>query len=542
MLVERAGGNTPKIITRLPEEGELLTTLDDVERELDDFTVLVTDTAGALSIAGVIGGEESEVSEKTTRVLLEGAAWNFINIRRTTAAQNLSTEASWRFERGVHPAQAERGVRRGLNIIQRLAGGEIAEGLVDEYPLPPEQAKVEFTEADVERWLGVKLSADEIEAILRGLEFEVEIDGQKLTAAAPDHRLDIGTGIIGKADLMEEIARIYGYDRIPETMLADEIPPLYGNPELVKEERLRDLLAGLGLQEVVTYRMTTPEAEQRVLPTGVQPEDRQYVRLENPISTDRAVMRRRVLPGVLTVVERNVRFRDRVAVFELGPIFIPVEAEQLPEEPLRLCIALTGPRALRTWQQADRAAMDFYDLKGIIVTLLEGLGISGASFEAADDPSYHPGKSANLLIDGNSVGVLGELHPLVKERFDLLETPMLAAEIDVETLLNAIPEEIQVEAVKTYPPVYEDLAIVVDERVTAEQVRQVIQGAGGELLEAVRLFDQYRGEQMEAGKKSLAYSLVYQAADRTLTDEEVADVRAKIVGALEKEIGAKLRT
>ena len=542
VLVERADGETPKIITRLPEEGETLTTLDDVERKLDDFTVLVADTAGALSIAGVMGGEESEVSEKTTRVLLEGAAWNFINIRRTTASQNLSTEASWRFERGVHPAQAERGVRRGLKLIQQLAGGEIAQGLVDEYPRPPDQEPVSISEADVERWLGVLISAQQIGEILGSLEFEVEVDGSSVTAMAPDHRLDIGMGIIGKANLMEEVARIYGYDRIPETMIADEIPPLYGNPELEKEERLRDLLAGLGLQEVVTYRMTTPEAEARMLPSSEQRPEQEYIRLENPISSDRVVMRRRVLPGVLAVVERNVRFKDRVAVFEIGPIYLPIEAEQLPDEPKRLCLALTGPRSLQTWQDADRSPMDFFDLKGFVETLLDGMGISAVGFEVLEDPGYHPGKSAQLLIDDEPAGVLGELHPLVKERFDLLDTPMLVAEIDADRLLAALPDEIQVESIKTYPPVYEDLAVVVDEGVTAERVEEVIWTAGGELLEGVQLFDLYRGEQMEAGKKSLAYALVYQAADRTLTDEEVAGVRGRIVKALEAEIGAGLRT
>lgn len=541
VLVERAGGSSPKIITRLPEKGETLTTLDDVERQLDDFTVLVADTAGALSIAGVMGGEESEVSEKTTRVLLEGAAWNFINIRRTTASQNLSTEASWRFERGVHPAQAERGVRRGLNLIQALAGGEIARGLVDEYPLPPEPTRVEIGEGDVERWLGVSMPIDEVARILEELDFDVQIEGSMVRAATPDHRLDIGEGIIGKADLMEEIARIYGYDRIPETMIADEIPPLYGNPLLEKEERVRDLLAGLGLQEVVTYRLTTPEVERRLLPPGDRVESPAYIRLENPISTDRVVMRRSVLAGVLEVVERNARFRDRVAVFEIGPVYLPVEGEQLPQEPTRLCLALTGPRALRTWQDADRSPMDFFDLKGILETLLDGIGVQAARFESGESPSYHPGKCARLLLNGEPAGFLGELHPLVKERFDLLETPMLAAEIDLERLLAVLPGEILVDSVKTYPPVYEDLAVVVDEGVTADRVEQVIRQSGGELLEGVQLFDQYRGEQIEAGKKSLAYALIYQAADRTLTDEEIAGVRAQIVEALNTEIGASLR-
>jgi phenylalanyl-tRNA synthetase beta chain len=541
VLVDRAGGNAPTIITRLPEKGEKLKTLDDVERELDDFTVLVADTAGALSIAGVMGGEESEVSDKTTRVLLEGAAWNFINIRRTTASQNLSTEASWRFERGVHPAQAERGVRRGLMMIQELAGGEIAEELVDEYPLPSDKVKVEITQSDIVRWLGVHIPSEEIANILRDLEFEVEIEGQSVSAVPPDHRLDIGSGIIGKADLMEEIARIYGYDRIPETMIADEIPPLYGNPKLEKEERLRDLLAGLGLQEVVTYRLTTPEAEARLLPPGSEDEHQDYIRLENPISSDRVVMRRKVLPGILTVVERNVRFRDRVAIFEIGPIYLPEEGELLPEEPLRLSLALTGPRSLRTWQEADRSPMDFFDLKGVLQTFLGGMGIEDVHFESVEHPSYHPGKSAMLIVKDQPAGIFGELHPLVKERYDLLETPMLIAEIDVEKLLSALPDEIMVENVKTYPPVYEDLAIVVDEGVNAERVEQIIREAGAGLLEDVQLFDLYHGKQLESGKKSLAYALIYQAGDRTLTDEEVAAVREKIVKAIESEIGARLR-
>jgi phenylalanyl-tRNA synthetase beta chain len=428
-----------------------------------------------------------------------------------------------------------------VNVIQQLAGGEIAEGLVDEYPLPPEAEPVEILEQDIERWLGIHIPAVEVAQILRSLEFEVKIEESLVSAVPPDHRLDIGTGIIGKADLMEEIARIYGYDRIPETMIADEIPPLYGNPQLTKEERLRDLLTGLGLQEVVTYRLTTPEAEARLLPPGVEIRDQEYIRLENPISTDRVVMRRRVLPGVLEVVERNARFRDRVAIFEIGPIYLPVEGEQLPEEPMRLCVALTGPRTLRTWQEADRSAMDFFDLKGMLETMLDGLGLEQVRFKSLDDGSYHPVKSAEIVLDGDRVGVLGELHPLVKEQYDLLESPMLVAEVDVDRLLAALPDAVQVEAVKTYPPVYEDLAIVVDEELTAESVEKTIWEAGGDLLESLQLFDQYRGEQMQAGKKSLAYALVYQAGDRTLTDEEVARVRKKIVEALETEIGAVLR-
>ncbi|MDP3184073.1 MAG: phenylalanine--tRNA ligase subunit beta, partial [Anaerolineales bacterium] len=269
VLVKRASvgqvGNLPhvKILTRTARPGEKLTTLDGIERTLDEKTVLVCDTAGPLSIAGVMGGIESEVSEKTRDILLEGAAWNFTNIRRTARAQNLPSEASFRFSRGVHPALAERGVRRGLELMRQWADGVVAKGLVDNYPLPPATPTVEITPEDVKRWLGIQLFIEEIRKILESLEFRCDLTPHAsrptLHVTAPDHRLDISEGIIGKADLLEEIARIYGYDRIPETRLSDELPPQRSNPSLEREERIRDLLVKMGLQEVVSYRMTSIE-------------------------------------------------------------------------------------------------------------------------------------------------------------------------------------------------------------------------------------------------------------------------------------------
>ena len=541
VLVERAGGKNPKIITRLPEANERLTTLDGVERSLDDFTVLVTDTAGALSIAGVMGGAESEVSERTTRVLLEGASWNFINIRRTVGSQKLQSEASYRFERGVSPAMAERGVKRCLYRIQQFAGGEIAQGLVDEYPLPLESSMVEISPSDVERWLGIRLETDEIAEILGRLGFEIESKGEKLHVTTPDHRLDIGEGIVGVADLMEEVARIYGYDRLPETMISDEIPPQYSNTALEREEQIRNLLAGLDLQEIVTYRLTTLDHETRILPTGTKPDDRPYIQLENPISVDRKVMRHSLLASVLEIVESNARFQERIAVFEIGPVYLSAE-DILPVEPLKLAIALTGPRALPSWREPASKAFDFFDLKGILEALFDGLKLRAVGYSPGEHPSFHPGKCARISIDGRQVGMMGELHPLVQERYDFQSFPLLAAEMDVEAVIQAIPESVDVELVKTFPPVLEDLAIVVDEAIPAEQVLSVIRKSGGNLLEDIRLFDLYRGEQIEADKKSLAFALTYQALDRTLTDEEVAGLRKVIVKALEKELGAHLRS
>lgn len=541
VLLERAGAEPPTIITRLPEPGEKLRTLDDIERQLDEFTVLVADAAGVLSIAGVMGGTDSEVSERTTNVLLEGASWNYINIRQTVAAQKLGSEASYRFERGVHPSMAERGVRKGLMRIAEWAGGSIAEGLVDAYPLAPETVQVEIKESDVERWLGVSLSAEDIAEILERLSFEVEVVNGTVRAIAPDHRMDIGEGIVGQADLMEEIARMYGYDRIPETMIADEIPPQYGNPRLEQEERLRDLLVGLGLQEVVTYRLTTAERETTLLTPGTLPDDRPFVTLENPITSDRVKMRHNLLASVLEIIERNARLRDRIAMFEIGPVFLADEASQLPKEPVRLAIVLCGRRTLASWQGQEETNLDFYDLKGIVEAVLRSIHLTAPRFEPTQHPSFHPAKTARVLLEGKHVGIVGELHPVVVERYDLSNRAVVAADLDLDMILVNIPERYSLKEVSPYPSALEDLAVVVDESVEAEIVESTIQVAGGELITEVRLFDLYRGDQVGPGKKSLAYSLIYQAMDRTLTDEDVASIRSKILKALEEQLGAKLR-
>jgi phenylalanyl-tRNA synthetase beta chain len=554
VLVQRAGGGTPTIITRMAHAGERLTTLDGVERTLDASTVLVCDTAGALSIAGIMGGAESEVSENTRNVLLEGASWNFINIRKTAHAQNLPSEASYRFSRGVHPAMAERGVRRGLELMRQWAGAEVAEGLVDNYPLPPQNPQVEITPADVLRWLGIRLSAGEIANLLKRLEFQVEVSGNAVLAIAPDHRLDIGDGITGAADLVEEIARVYGYDNIPQTRLADELPPQRGNPTLEREERIRDLLVNLGLQEVINYRLTSPEREARLfvdkmqsdpLPEGFACPRQPYARLANPIASDRAVLRQSLLSSVMEVLDRNARLRQRLALFEIGPVFQSGGEDGLPEEPQRIALLLAGPRSSAGWQPADQAAMDFYDLKGVLQALLDSLHIAALRFEPAVHPSYHPGKCARILAGERLVGVFGELHPQVRANYDLPlnydTAPLVAAELDLDALQALIPTLYDAAPVPEYPPVLEDLAVVVEESVSAERVEQVMRDAGGKSLASVQLFDVYRGGQVGDGQKSLAYSLAYQAPDRTLTDKEAAQVRQRIIRRLEQELGAKLR-
>ncbi len=542
VLVQRARGSAPTIITRTALPDERLKTLDDVDRELNDFTVLVCDTSGALSIAGVMGGAESEVSEKTRNVLLEGAAWNFINIRKTVAAQKLLSEAAYRFSRGVHPAMAERGVRRGLELMRQLAGGVVSQGLVDNYPLPPQTPIVELDMADVQRWLGIPLSLEEVVGILARLEFTVEVRGQSLLVKAPDHRLDIGEGITGKADLIEEIARVYGYDRIPETRMSDELPPQRNNLALEREEQVRDLLVKMGLQEVVNYRLTSPEREARRLPSEVPPDDKPYLRLANPIASDRYVLRHSLLSSIFEVAERNAHLRERMGLFEIGPIFLASEEGDLPDELQRLSLILTGPRAQAGWQKADATPMDFYDLKGILEGLFAALRIPGVRYEPSKYPIFHPGKCARVMVGERELGVLGELHPLVREHYDLPQTPLIAADLDLGVLLESIPEGYSVQPVPAFPPTLEDLAVVVDESLPADRVEAVILQAGGKMVKGARLFDIYTGQQVTSGKKSLAYSLTYQADDRTLTDKDAAQIRQRIIRRLEQELGAKIRS
>lgn len=543
VLKERAGKKQVKIITRAARDGEKLVTLDGVERKLSSMNVLVCDTEGPLSIAGVMGGAESEVSDKTKTILLEGAAWNFINIRRTAREHNLPSEASFRFSRGVHPALAETGVRRGLYLIAEWSGGKIEAGLVDNYPLPPKTTVVEISPRDVKRILGIELSAKEIAALLERLEFKCEITQHAtrntesdsiIRVTTPPYRLDIGEGVIGVADLMEEVARLYGMERIPETRLADPLPPQVGNPSFEWDERVRDLLVRLGLQEVVTYRMTSPEREGRLAAHD------EYARVANPITPERNVLRRSLLASVLEVAEKNAR-AESLELFEIGPVFEPVK-DDLPRELPRLAIVMTGLRTASAWDVKDSPALDFYDLKGRLELLLAGLGFKDVSYAPTDSVAFlHPGKAAQIIVNGQVVGGFGELHPLTKEKYEVGARPVLVAEFDIAAL-RALSPAYGIVPVAEFPPVYEDIAVIVDESVAAARVEGLIRQTGGRSVSAVRLFDVYRDEKIGAGKKSLAYSLTYQSPDKTMTDAEAAQIRNRIVKRLEHEVGARLRS
>jgi phenylalanyl-tRNA synthetase beta chain len=527
----------PTIIVRRAKAGERMTTLDGNDRELNAENLMICDTVGPVGVGGIMGGLETEIDDHTTNVLIEAANFNFINIRQTTQQMRLPSEAASRFGRGIHPAMASRGNIRSANMIQKLAGGTIDSGIVDNYANPIEVATVELTVQEVQRSLGFDISLDEITRILKSLEFKVEpVTQYALRITAPDHRTDI----TGPHDLIEEIARIYGLDRIPRTALHDEMPPQRANPSLQFEETVKDMLVEVGLLEAATQAMTTPQAEAKLLP-GERPDDRPYVRIANPISAERTHMRHTLLAGLLEAASGNARHHDRVALFSIDKVYLASEDSPLPDEPRRLTIVMTGNRQLESWHKTDRAMMDFYDLKGVIEALLDGLHIIDARYEPIEHPTYYPGRTARLIIGEKIIGTFGEVHPQVREGFDFPEQAVLAGEFDFEAWMAVTPAASRVADVPRFPAVSEDLALIVDDKISAEKVQATIMTAGaGTILKSAQVFDVFKGEQIGAGKKSLAYRLTYQA-DRTLTDAEVAKVREQIVAKLREELNAVLR-
>ena len=540
VLVRRAKG-VPEITVRPARPREILVTLDGVTRTLTPDRLVIADTAGAIAVAGVMGGAETEVTDGTTAILLESANFHFVSIRKTMQALKLPSEASARFGRGVPPAIAEPAAMRATELIRTLAGGTVAAGIADCYPAPQVPVVVSLSTGDAKRILGMDLAREEMARILTALEFTCEPEGETvLRVTAPVSRLDIGIGVMGVHDLLEEVARIFGYDRIPVTDLADTLPPQRNNTAVEQEDRVRDLLTVAGLQEIVTYRLTTPEREAMLAP-GTAVGGEPCVRLANPVSADRTAMRRTLAAGILDAMAQNARNRDRLCFFELGPVFLPVSEETLPAEPRRLGIGMAGPVAPASWREQEPARIDFFTLKGVVEAVLTGLHLGEVAFDPVSHPLFAPGRSARVAVLGAAVGVLGEIHPQVRAAFDLAVSPVCLAELDLDRLLARMASSYPVRPVPRFPPVLEDVALVVEEAVPAAALSAAIRAAGGPLLADVRLFDVYRGEQLASGKKSLAFSLSFQAADRTLTDVEVEAEKRRILEAVSRELGALLR-
>jgi phenylalanyl-tRNA synthetase beta chain len=546
-LVARAGGAIPHLITRLAYPGEMLKTLDGKERALAETDIVIADNRDqAISLAAVMGGFDTEIGDDTRNVLLEAANWDFISVRRTTHTHKLFSEAGTRFSRGVHPSQTVLGVQRGIELMRQTSGGTVSAGMVDVYLLPAPVIAHTLTTDEIARIMGMTFSAEEAAALLRRGGFAVEVRGAALHVTVPDHRLDIDRDpVIGAADLIEEIARISGYSRIPTTIIADEMPKQRPNPALEREELARDLLVALGLRENISYRMTTPEREAQLVPAGMTPgfetDAETYVRLANPISAEKTVLRHTLLVSLLENARNSARYADRIQIFEIGSIYLRRPGQALPDEPRRLGLLLAGARGAPSWLGGDASAVDFYDLKGVVEGLLAGLHVRDIAYTRAAHTSFHPGRSAELRIGGQYAGVLGELHPGVAATFGFEGAALLAAELDLDIVLAAADPLHRVRPLPVTPSVYQDIALVVRDEVSAAEVERVIRMVGGKLLRSVMLFDVYTGDPVPAGHRSIAYALAYGTDERTLTDKEVAALHTKIVKACERELAAVLR-
>ncbi len=540
LLRPLAGDERPAVIVRRARSGERMRTLDGQLQTFDDEMLLITDGGGPVAVAGVMGGEDSEVSADTTDVLLEAANFDYLNVRRTSRELGLMTESSQRFGRQVDPELTVEAAARAAYLMADLANGEVAPVIGDLYPGREPQRVIQFDPDHIGRVLGVQIPPDEVIRILTSLEFEVSepVTQDTLMVTVPSHRRDVTR----PADLAEEVGRIWGYDRFPTTLMRDELPPQRDNLRLLGARRVRDLLTGCRLDEVITYSLVSLQDEGKLRPGESMPDPEAYLHVLNPLSSGLDTLRRTLLPSLLHTARQNLRFIERVTIFEVGRVHVPVDGETLPDEPRRLGIVMTGPREEQSWlDHQDRTLIDFFDLKGVVEALLTGLGVDG-SFRPGQHEAFHPGRCALLNVDGEAVGVMGELHPLAREAFALPEQPICVLEFDLDPLLAHWGSPRQMVPLSTHPPVYEDLAVVVDEEVPAVRVRDLITRTGAPLLRSVTLFDVYRGAQVGSNRKSLAYRLTYQAEDRTLTDEEVGQLRDRILEQLKKNLDAVLRS
>ncbi len=539
-LSQRASGKTPHIVVRPARSGETLATLDEGNKatplKLTPEMLIIADEAGPIALAGIKGGADTMVTETTRHVLLESANFDFISIRRTMKTLNLPSEASVRFSKGIHPETVKPAAERAADLMRLHGDATVCPGIVDVYPQPLPPRVIELKMSEVRRILGTELPRAECVRILRALEFQVEeVDADVLRVTAPPHRHDIQEG---PADLIEDLIRLYGYDKLPATLLADRLPPQRTNQPLVFEERLRDRLVSLGLQEVITYALTTVEREK---PLGAASSD--YVRLQNPISSEREVMRHTLLVGVLEAMAANLQHTHDVRLFEIGSVYLPQSGKKLPDEPRRLAVGLCGTRQQEFWGETSGTPpqpLDFFDLKGILESLLTDLHISPA-FRSIHTPALHPCRAAEVVAGERILGTFGELHPKVAETFHLGGHVVLAGEFDLDALRAALPVRFPYRPVPRFPAALRDVAVVVEETVPAQRVADEIRAAGGALLRDVRLFDLYRGDSIPSGHKSLAYALTYRADDRTLTENEVKKAHEKVMGRLKHVLEAQIR-
>ncbi len=509
-----------KIVVREANEGETLTTLDGNVRRLKPGMLVIADDSRAIGLAGIMGGENSEILDDTTTVVFESANFNGTSIRQTALALGMRTEASGKFEKNLDPMMTVPAVQRACELVEMLECGDVLDGTIDIVNYIPQPKQMPLEPEKINRLLGTDISKEDMVKYLNLLEIPVEGD----TILVPSFRPDLNL----MADIAEEVGRCYGYNEIPTTAFKTSTQGGY-SPFMMLENKAGQLCRGLGYSEIITYSFVSPTIFDNIRIPADSPL-RNALKIQNPLGEDTSVMRTIALPSMLDILSRNNAYHNKAAkLYELAKIYLPREEHTLPDEPKMLVLGTYG------------AGETFFTLKGELEAVFAGLRIKKASYTAVkDNPSYHPGRCAKVTVEGVDVGYLGQIHPLVAANYGI-DSEVYCAEISLTELSeHRLPDPTYIPLPK-YPSVARDLALICDEHITVAQVEDVITAAAGKLLRGVKLFDIYRGIGVPAGKKSLAFSLELRADDRTLTDADSQQAVDKVLAALKDKLGAVLR-
>ncbi|MBN8208545.1 phenylalanine--tRNA ligase subunit beta [Bacillus sp. NTK071] len=518
-----------EVVIRRATDGEKLVTLDDTERTLSSDHLVITNGSKPVAVAGVMGGADSEVQQDTTTILLEAAYFNSKLVRKASKDLGLRSDSSARFEKGIDRNRVVGASERAAQLIQEIAGGTVLNGIVEQGARTVEAKDVSIEVTRINQVLGTEISETEVAAIFERLQFSYQNFGGTFTVQVPPRRPDITIS----EDLIEEVGRLYGYDNVPATLPITESTPGQLSDYQKKRRRVRRALEGAGLDQTVTYSLTSPS--KRIF---FSDETTDAIRLAMPMSEERSELRTSLLPHLLEVAQYNKnRQLENLAFYETASVFLP--SGELPQEQEHLAGVVSGQWQEHLWQK-EKKPVDFFVVKGILEELAVEFGVEERlTFARADEPKLHPGRTAAVHLDNELIGYIGQLHPEVEKELDLSETYVF--EINLEALLKANVDHLQYKKLPRFPSVTRDVALVVNESLEAGQVKRVIEEAGGTKLVEINLFDVYQGEHLEEGKKSLAFSLRYYNPEQTLTEEEVKKAHDRVLTAVEEQFGAALR-
>lgn len=522
-----------QVIIRRAYDGEKFTTLDDVERRFTRDDLLIADPSGGLCVAGVMGGQSSEVTDRTVNLLLEAAYFDPGSIRKTAKILGMRTEASYRFERGIDPNNTIKALNRAAQLIEMIGCGKVARGYRDEYPKRINPVTINTTYQRINSWLGADLTLEQISGYLTRVCFEVKRKDDQIEVTVPTYRRDV----THMADLAEEVARLHGYDKIAVTIPKSD---RLGERTFFQKFQLEcgRLLRGAGISQIMTYSFHSNNVPELL---GLSQSDplRKMVELLMPLSEEQAVMRTGLAHGILAAMAFNDNRRQTdLAFYEIGRIYLPSE-KILPDEPLYLGIGLTGRKNETGWNWS-KEEYDFYDLKGILEMIGEHFGLPQPEYSRSTRPYLHPGQSAEVTFEGNQIGYLGQVHPEILKRYGLGKKVYLM-ELNLTALSKLCHTEISFEPLPKFPAVERDLALVLPNKIEARQIIAKIKEISGELAERVELFDVYQGEQLGPDQRSLAFSITYRSKEKTLNDSEVNEIQTKLLKKLNAEFGAIVR-